>query len=78
MNEPTPQQISELVERWHERQTFEEMANALDVDRQTIYHWTRLKAVKLAMLGLERRGHGYRRLLRLALIPLWRWKGLPA
>jgi hypothetical protein len=51
--QPTMDQIAELVERWHYRQSFEEIATALEVDRLTISRWTPTNAVKLAALGLK-------------------------
>jgi hypothetical protein len=50
---PTPAQIVELANRWHDGASFEDIVSAMGLDRDTVYRWKRTAAVKLAVLGLE-------------------------
>lgn len=50
---PTPEQVADLAERLADGEPPETTADALGVDKQTVFRWSRTKAVKLAFFGVE-------------------------
>jgi hypothetical protein len=49
---PTLDQLVELAERMADHEPTERIAEAMGVDRLTAQRWSRMKAVKLATLGV--------------------------
>ena len=49
---PTPHQIVILAAQLADREPTNAIAEALGVDRQTVFRWKHLRAVKLAALGV--------------------------
>lgn len=50
---PTPHQIVVLAGLLADREPTNGIAEALGIDRQTVFRWKHLKAVKLATIGVE-------------------------
>jgi hypothetical protein len=50
---PTPHQIVILAGQLADREPTNAIAAVLGVDRETVFRWKHLRAVKLAVLGVE-------------------------
>jgi hypothetical protein len=49
---PTPRQIAILAQMLADREPTKAIEEALEADRETVFRWKHLKAVKLATLGV--------------------------